>query len=351
MANESINETEIRTEPCRNCPLCDGEGDLVYLKQQDRMFGAPGKWNLKQCTNKQCLLIWLDPMPVEEDIGKAYARYYTHASPDQAGRVGGLKRIFQVMKYGYLAAEYNYDVGSGLFVVRCIGQLLRMFPLRRAEADGGVRFLNAVSRGSLLDVGCGSGDWLLSMRELGWEVAGIDLDENAVIVGKQRGLNVNCGALEQQDFPRDSFDAITLNHVIEHVIDPVATLRECARILKPGGKLVMFTPNGSSLGHRIFKECWRGLEPPRHLHIFSFQSMRQALGLAGFERISVLPWIATSIIYESHLLRRGWPDSFVGARRRCHAGLFAKVFSTIELLLIKWKPSVADCMAAIAVKG
>ena len=343
MATESRNEADIRAEPCPTCAACGGEGEFIYLKQQDWMYSAAGEWNLKRCNNEQCLLVWLDPMPVEEDIGKAYVSYYTHASSGRPGQPGVLKRE-------YLTRKYNYEFGSPSFPIPRIGQFLCLFPLRRAEADGGVRLLHAVPRGRLLDVGCGSGDWLLSMRELGWEVMGVDLDKNAVKVGRQRGLTVNCGALEQQNFDINSFDAVTLNHVIEHVRDPIGTLRECARILKPGGKLVVFTPNGSSLGHRIYRECWRGLEPPRHLHIFSFQSLRETLGLVGFEKISVLPWVATSIIYESYLLRRGRRGGFVGGRHRWQGRVFAGLFITAELLLVKWKPSVADCVAAIAVK-
>jgi 2-polyprenyl-3-methyl-5-hydroxy-6-metoxy-1,4-benzoquinol methylase len=343
MMTESTSETEIRAEPCPTCAVCGGEGEFIYLKQQDRMYCAPGEWNLKRCANKQCRFIWLDPMPVEGDIGKAYACYYTHASSGLSVRLGALKRE-------YLTQKYNYQFSSGSFTIPGIRQLLRFSPLRHTGADGDVRFLHAVPRGQLLDVGCGSGDWLLSMRALGWNVTGVDFDENAVKVGRQRGLTINCGALEQQNFPNDSFDAVTLNHAIEHVPDPVGTFRECVRILKPGGRLVVFTPNGSSLGHRIYKECWRGLEPPRHLHIFSFQSMHLALGLAGFQKISVLPWVATSIIYESYLLRKGWRGPFDSARRQWLAWFFSQFFSMAERLFIKWKPSVADCVTAIAVK-
>jgi len=343
MITESKNGEDIKSESCPTCAVCGSEGEFIYLKQQDRMFGASGEWNLKRCTNEQCLLIWLDPMPVEEDIGKAYARYYTHTSLDIPGRLGALKRE-------YLTQKYNYQFGSASHTIPGTRQFLSFPPFRHSSADGDVRFLHAVPHGRLLDVGCGSGDWLLSMRELGWEVTGVDFDENAVKVGRQRGLTINCGALEQQHFSNDSFDAVTLNHAIEHVPDPVGTLSECVRILKPGGKLVVFTPNGSSLGHRIFKEYWRGLEPPRHLHIFSFQSVRCALRQAGFQKMSVLPQVADSIIYESYLLRRGYRGSFVGARRRWIIWLFARFFCSIERLLVKWKPSIADCVAVIAEK-
>ena len=348
---EATAETTIRVTPCPTCVLCGGEGEIIHHHLQDQMFEVPGTWNVKRCTNRQCLLLWLDPMPMREDLGKAYARYYTHVSSGRVGNPGMLQQIVKALKREYLTAGYNYKFGSTSSLMPFGERLLQMFPLWRAEADGEVRFLKAVPRGRLLDVGCGSGDWLVSMRELGWEVTGVDFDENAARVGRQKGLTVNCGALEQQKFASDSFDAVTLNHVIEHVPDPVGTLRECIRILKPGGQLVVFTPNGLSLGHQIYKEHWRGLEPPRHLHIFSRQSLHRALGLSGFSEITVLPWLASSIVYESHLLRRGWRGSFAGAHPRWLGCAIARVFISVELMLVRWQPSTSDCVAAIAVKS
>ena len=351
---ESADTAEIRTKWCPRCPLCGGYGKYIYCDQSDRMFGTSGDWNFKRCSNEQCRLIWLDPMPIEEDIGKAYARYYTHSVSEYRGRprqIKGLaKSVIQIIKQEYISEKYGYYLGKKSFSLPFFGKLLYLFPLWRTEADGRVRLLHAVPGGRLLDVGCGSGDWLLSMQELGWDVVGIDFDEDAVKAGRQNGSTLLCGALEKHRFLNEYFDAITLNHVIEHVPDPIGTLRECARILKPGGKLVIFTPNGESLGRRIFGKYWRGLEPPRHLYIFALQSMRQVIGQAGFERSSVLPWVADSMIYESYLLWRGWRGPFVGKRRRRLAQIFAWLFSMAELLLIKLKPSVADCVAVIAVK-
>ena len=99
----------------------------------------------------------------------------------------------------------------------------------------------------------------------------------AVQVARQRGLEVDCGAVEDQRYPAAAFDAVTLNHVIEHVPDPLATVAECRRLLKPGGRLLMFTPNAGSLAHWMFGRDWRGLEPPRHLHLFAPGDNGQAL--------------------------------------------------------------------------
>lgn len=188
------------------------------------------------------------------------------------------------------------------------------------------------------------------MQGFGWRVVGVDPDESAVKVARSRGLTVHCGMLAEQRFPASTFDAVTLNHVIEHVPDPVQTLRECYRILKPGGTLVQFTPNGTSLGHRIYQEHWRGLEPPRHLHIFSMQSLHRVLATAGFQRIRLIPWVADSIIYESELLRaRGGIQEMVSQRRR--ARLISLLFTTAEFLAMRWNPPLADCVAAVAMKS
>jgi 2-polyprenyl-3-methyl-5-hydroxy-6-metoxy-1,4-benzoquinol methylase len=350
VTTEPLESRTIRSVSCPRCILCAGEGREIYSEQPDRLFGAWGSWNLKRCINPECGLVWLDPMPLPEDIGKAYANYYTHVSRESGGRKGLLGRIFAGMQREYLANKFNYGTGPRSFLARSLGRLLYLFPVRRRGIDGDVRFLTARPGGRLLDVGCGSGDWIMFMRGLGWQVSGNDFDANAVKTARDRGLDVECASLEQQNHADASFDAVTLSHVIEHVPNPIQTLVECRRILKPGGRLVLFTPNASSLSHRVFKQDWRGLEPPRHLHVFSTESMRPLLERAGFRNISVRPHLARSVVYESLMLRRGRTASAPETRRSRSAEILARAFNLVELCLIHWKPSVADCVAAVAVK-
>jgi len=95
-------------------------------------------------------------------------------------------------------------------------------------------------------------------------------------------LELHHGDLASVGFPSETFDAVTLSHVIEHVPDPLALLREVRRILKPTGRLALTTPNNASLGHQLFAAKWFGLDPPRHLHIFSPPSLEKLARSAGF---------------------------------------------------------------------
>jgi len=142
--------------------------------------------------------------------------------------------------------------------------------------------LPAKGGGRLLEVGCGDGAMLDSMAKGGWQVAGVDFDERAVQIARSRGLTVYQGGLTDQNFPDDSFDAIVMNHVIEHVLDPRALLRECKRVMAKGGLAVAITPNVDGWLHQLYGQDWRGLEPPRHLHLFSAVSLAKLASTAGF---------------------------------------------------------------------
>jgi methionine biosynthesis protein MetW len=133
-----------------------------------------------------------------------------------------------------------------------------------------------------LDVGCGSGILLARMKSLGWDAYGIEVDANAVQAARDRGLDIRHGQLADCKFPDNHFDAVHLSHVIEHVYEPAALLRECHRVLKPGGTLVVLTPNTASWGHRRFKEWWLNLDPPRHLILFNRRNFRALVEKAGF---------------------------------------------------------------------
>jgi 2-polyprenyl-3-methyl-5-hydroxy-6-metoxy-1,4-benzoquinol methylase len=279
--------SEIRFEARPRCHLCGKTGHLVHIHLHDKLFGAPGTWNFKKCSDKTCGLLWMDPIPVLEDLPKAYASYYTHHVAPQKNRCRWLQDLYSKVKEAHLASALGYRCEPVNWRARWLSKLLFFFPERRQGIEGEVLFLNAQPGGKLLDIGCGSGERMEKMQRLGWTVSGIDFDKKAVEVAKRRGLDVACGTIPGTWFPADTFDVVTLSQVIEHVPDPIELLRECQRILKPGGRVVVTTPNTASWGYRLFKEHWRGLEPPRHLHLFGPSSIQQTLRKAGFDFVFV----------------------------------------------------------------
>jgi 2-polyprenyl-3-methyl-5-hydroxy-6-metoxy-1,4-benzoquinol methylase len=288
--------SQIRTRPAVGCLLCGGPGRLLYEKLADRCYAAPGQWNIRQCERTACGLLWLDPIPVEEDIGKAYQGYYTHSQPEPGPSL--VRDAVWSIWHSYLGVRFGYRQGVGPGWLKLFSPLALLHPGGRDELDAAAMHLPAPQPGArVLDVGCGSGVLLARMKSLGWDVQGVEVDPEAVEAGKRRGVPVRLGTLHEQKFPDNHFDAVHSAHVIEHVYDPVALLAECRRILKPGGTLVILTPNTASWGHRQFGSAWLNLDPPRHLVLFSESTLRQAAEKAGLVVQRLDTTIRTAWVY------------------------------------------------------
>jgi len=157
-----------------------------------------------------------------------------------------------------------------------------------------------------LEIGCGGGESLKMFADWGWQTEGLDFDQAAVANARAKGLQVRHGDLFSCNYEADSFDVIYSSHVLEHVPAPGKLLEECLRILKPGGRCVMLTPNAASIGHRWFGSAWRGLEPPRHLHIFTPGALAGLARGAGFAdpRVDTSSRLAASMYIQSAMVRK-----------------------------------------------
>jgi SAM-dependent methyltransferase len=240
----------------------------IYSGLVDRLYEAPGEWSLSRCANAACGLVWLDPMPLAEDLPMAYRAYFTHApsSAPASPSPSPLKLRLRAARRGVLAA-----LGAERERMRLACMDLEQEP-----------------PGRLLELGSGDGSRLVLMRTRGWSVEGQDVDAKASAFRlRAEGIPVHHGALESLALPGSSYDAVVMNHVLEHVAEPIAVMRECARLLKPGGSLVSVTPNMRSLGARIFGRSWLGLEPPRHLHLFNRENLTRLAELSGFGRATI----------------------------------------------------------------
>jgi SAM-dependent methyltransferase len=261
---------KIRSEPSPACFICGLGGEMLYEGLRDYLAGTQGEWNIRKCVNQNCSLLWLDPEPLEADMRKAYEGYHTHT----ASRSHNLTELwFSILNLICKLISRTIGLISGLGAQR--RKLKRMY-------------IGTEKPGKLLEVGCGGGRFLNRMRKAGWAVEGVEFDPKATARVRERfGINIRTGNLADMHYPDEIFDVVTMSQVIEHIHDPIALLCECWRVLRSGGRLIITTPNALSLAHRNYGRYWRGLEPPRHIHIFSPAALKKCAQISGFGEIQV----------------------------------------------------------------
>lgn len=275
----------VRTRRQTVCISCGSEGPKLYADLSARLYPAPGAWDYRRCP--ACGLLWLDPMPEAADLGRFYQEYLTHGAPDtsQVTNPSWLRRLYRRANLASLDGRFGYRRSRRPAAV--LRTLPYLWAWRLPRMDVQVMYLSRREGGRVLDVGCGAGGTMVALRALGWQPEGIDFDPRAVAVARAQDLDVRLGSLHEQAYPDASFDAVVMSHVIEHVPDPAALLVECRRVLKPGGQLVVLTPNAASFGHRKYRGRWLYLDPPRHLHIFSPRALRQLAAPLWGRRVRV----------------------------------------------------------------
>ena len=157
---------------------------------------------------------------------------------------------------------------------------------------------------SVLEVGCGPGLMLVAFRRRGWRVVGIERNEVAAETARQT-LGPNTIAMSMESLPADArFDLIVLFQVLEHIGEPVALLRECARHLAPGGLLIANVPNFSSWQSRFAGSKWMHLDVPRHLNHFTPRTISATLERAGLKPVGMS---FTSLEHDPY----GWVESTI----------------------------------------
>lgn len=326
------------------CPVCNADSrELLHEGLTDKIFFcAPGEWSMYRCNS--CGSAYLDPRPNTETIGLAYQNYFTHNTVPDYSSLDFLVKIRRRLANGYR----NYRYGTKDYPASMTGILAAyLMPEGRNLIDAAMRHLPKAKKGNrLLDLGCGNGEFLLRARSAGWDVVGVDFDSKAVETAQSQKLDVRLGGIEALDPADEQFNVITLAHVIEHVHQPLAVLRGCHKLLKEEGMLWIETPNIESEGHSIFGSNWRGLEPPRHLVLFTLQSLHDALNAAGFATVEVQPYrpacqfmfsasqsIAEGIDPYSDVQRKASPDRVKSSEK-----IARQVPSRREVITIKaWK--------------
>jgi 2-polyprenyl-3-methyl-5-hydroxy-6-metoxy-1,4-benzoquinol methylase len=230
--------------------MCGCTDSDLKFHGRDRLHHVPGEFTLVECLN--CQFLFLSPRPDAVDIARFYPDDYDSFRPSLRNERSRLRRF-----------------------ERLIG--LR----RRASA-----VLRYRSSGHLLDVGCGTGDFLEVMQGYpGWQVRGLEPHVGAARRAREDyGISVDAAWLDNAKYAAETFDAVTMWDVLEHVPSPRDALRKTFDLLKPDGIVVIGVPNLDSFDAHLFGPTWAGLDVPRHFSVFSPRHLARCFLDAGFEK-------------------------------------------------------------------
>ncbi|MCG6167621.1 class I SAM-dependent methyltransferase [Leptospira sp. FAT2] len=261
------------------CPICDSDNKKPVYELFDDRYGFRGFFKLYICSD--CKHKFLENNFSNADLTKLYSDYYP-------------RRTFDVNSYRPLEEVKGF----------------------RGWLSGDFRSFSAVPKCvRVLDIGCGFCESLGYHQSRGCEVYGVEADKNATKVADRFGFNVHIGTFDETAYPSEFFDYVTMDQVIEHVIDPVHTLKEIHRILKKGGRFIATTPNSNGFGTFFFGRKWINWHTPYHLHHFSKKSIYSLASRSGFrvESLRTLTsseWFFYQWIHSSFFPKEGEVSSF-----------------------------------------
>ena len=312
VAPRATTTTEMpATAPLSAATTCPGCGEpldgRVLLRSHDRLMGGPGDFAVLVCD--ACGLASTRPRLRPEQFADYYPQTYY---PDTAGSFGGLAERARLQA------------------------IVRLGPYRT---------LSRRTPGRMLDVGCGSGELALTFARHGWSVAGVEPSEAAAARAAAGGVEAHCGTLDDAPWQGPTFDAIVFNHSLEHVPDPLASLRQAAVLLREGGMLAVAVPNFACWQRRLFGARWFQLDLPRHLQHLETRTLADL-----FERAGLRPVARTTASMRPALLLSLQYAAF-GRVRWNGRGLRLAAWAVAPALWVLDRLGAGDCLHMFAVRG
>lgn len=269
---DSLLSEDVDTFEWVTCEICGCEERSPIAARTDLFLGGNKLFFMHEC--EKCHAIYQYPRPTSSRMDRYYPSDYQQYT----------KALAEDKWFARFSRRYG---------LRKRGQIITKW----------------VRTGSILDVGCATGDFLSVMQTFnGWRVYGIEPSHSALKYARQQvGLDVTEGVLNIAPFGDQSFDAITMWDVLEHVYNPKKVLQDVARLLKPEGVFVVNHPNIDSIDRKLFGDMWLGYELPRHLYLFPGDLLKSLMADLGFKEVE----------------------------RRCVYGSHAATFSSIMFLVEK----------------
>ncbi|MCK5782247.1 MAG: class I SAM-dependent methyltransferase [Flavobacteriales bacterium] len=212
-----------------------------YMVCKDHLVS---KTNFALLIDEETELLVTNPQPDPMEIGKYYESedYNSHSAEAKSF----FDKVYEFVKTINLKNKYSIIVESSKQQTR-----------------------NNEQATTILDIGCGAGDFLNFCKTKGWSVSGVEPSEKAREISESKlGIKINSD-LSLNHFADSSFDVVTMWHVLEHRYDIMETMSELKRIVKPGGLIVIALPNYKSYDAKYYKKFWAAYDVPRHLFHFS----------------------------------------------------------------------------------
>lgn len=249
-----------------NCLFCKEKSEKKFLfSLPDRVNNLPGIFNLVRC--RKCGLVFQTPRPKEECIKYYYPDEAGYFQPVKGGKY--LVSIGRVIRINYFA---HNNLGKRNLFLKLLLYPLYFYFYRYQVIP------RYVENGQLLEIGCSHGSHLEKLKDYGWDISGIELNEKAAEYGiENRELDIKVGSILDYEFPDNSFDVVIMNMVLEHLYHPDSAITKISKWLKPDGQLLLSIPYYEGFEFKVFKDYAYGLQLPCHLYFFNKSHIRKLL--------------------------------------------------------------------------
>ena len=269
------------------CPLCTSTDYQKLFMSRDEKGRFSELFYIVRCDD--CGLVYLNPRPAEADKMRLYEELAGGLSEplpekDAARAREKIARLAQPFYRLMLRDCRNYKhlkvkIDPLIIFKKIWARIINPFIFRDIPPFKG--------EGRILDIGCNNGLYLSILKSIGWKVLGVELNPALAQAQEALGIEVKQGTLEDAQFEEGSFDVVRLSHVLEHLYEPLKTLKEIAKILKPNGQIRITVPNQRSFAFFLFKDLWYGA--PGHLYCFKPFTLSKLCEKAGLtlERVAI----------------------------------------------------------------
>lgn len=268
------------------CPICGNERCNETVKANEMMYGSNDEFNYLACSSCGTLTL----LNVPPDMSKYYPLdYYSFAEARRDNPVADFLR--------------KRRMKSLLLSTSILGTALQIF-LPVPNHHKWIREIDIDYDSRILDVGCGSGRFLSILKSEGLKNL-VGTDPYIAGTTEEDGICLIKGELYELD--RHIFDVVVFNHSLEHMPEPVKALSRAGMLLAEGGHCIVTTPVSDSYAWQKYQRHWVGLDPPRHLHVFSRKGMIMVASNAGFVTKSIIEVSNADQFWASEQYENGIP--------------------------------------------